>query len=118
AKTSGNYWVEVTNTNGCTTRDEVTVEVKPQPNFTLPQELSACYGERITVDATTPGASYLWSTGQTSATVQVAAPANLRVTITVDGCTYTREVTVNSDECPIIPNIITPNGDGKNDTFV
>lgn len=118
AKTSGKYWVEVTNTNGCTTRDEVTVEVKPQPNFTLPQEFSACYGERITVDATTPGATYLWSTGQTTATVHVTAPANLSVAITVNGCTYIREVTVNSDECPVIPNIITPNGDGKNDTFV
>jgi gliding motility-associated-like protein len=118
AKTSGKYWVEVTNTNGCSTRDEVTVEVKPQPAISLQQELTACYGERITVDATTTGATYLWSTGQTTATVNVAAPVTLSVAITVNGCTYTREVTVSSDECPLIPNIITPNGDGKNDTFV
>lgn len=117
-KTSGKYWVEVTNTNGCTTRDEVTVTVKPQPDFTLPLQLNACYGERINVDALTPDATYLWSTGHTSPMVVVTAPAKLSVAITVNGCTYTREVNVISEECPVIPNIITPNGDGKNDTFV
>ena len=117
-RTSGKYWVEVTNSIGCTTRDEVTVEVRTEPEFTLPQELTACYGEQISVDAMTPGATYLWSTGHTTPTVVVTAPTSLTVVITVDGCTYTREVNVVSNECPIIPNIITPNGDGKNDTFV
>jgi gliding motility-associated-like protein len=115
---SGTYWVDVFNNGSCVQRDEVNVNVKPQPNFTLQQELSVCYGEVVTLDATIQNATYVWSNGQTSASIDVTAPTNLSVSITVDGCEYVRQVKVLSDECPNIPNIITPNRDGKNDTFV
>jgi gliding motility-associated-like protein len=118
AKTSGTYWVEVTNSNGCASKDEIKVTVKSQPDIPLQQEIIACYGERVTLNATTPGASYLWSNGLTSSSIEVTSPEQLSVVVTVDGCSYTRQVTVSSNECPVIPNIITPNGDGKNDTFV
>jgi len=119
AMTAGTYWVEVANSNGCITRDEITIATKPDPKITLPHEVSACYGEMITLNASSvSGASYRWSTGQTTPTITTMVPAELSVTITVDGCDYVHQVNVSADECPAIPNIITPNGDGKNDTFI
>lgn len=117
--TTGTYWVEVANESGCTSSDEIKISVKPTPSITLLKELSVCYGETVTLNAATQDAtSYHWSNGQTSESITVTAPAEVSVTITVDGCDYVRQVNVLSDECPIIPNIITPNRDGKNDTFV
>lgn len=115
---TGIYWVEVTNSAGCTVKDEINITVKPAATINLPETLNACYGDLVTLDASTDNASYRWSNGQTSASVTITAPADVTVTITIDGCEYVRQVRVLSDECPIIPNIITPNGDGKNDTFV
>ena len=99
-------------------KDAITVTVNPQPDIPLKDEIMACYGEEVLLDASTVDASYIWSNGQTTASIKVAAPAEMRVAVTVAGCTYTKSVSVISDECPIIPNIITPNGDGKNDAFV
>ncbi|MBC5773614.1 gliding motility-associated C-terminal domain-containing protein [Pontibacter sp. KCTC 32443] len=116
---SGAYWVEITSKGGCTYRDEINITVKSEPDFTLPAEVNTCYGEYVTIDATTANAAtYLWNNGKTTASISVTAPADLEVTITIGGCDYVRKIKVSADECPIIPNIITPNRDGKNDTFV
>jgi len=89
-----------------------------QPDQPMQDEIVACYGEQVVLDATTAGATYIWSNGKTSPTIEVTSPAELNVSISVNGCSYTRHMVVISDECPFIPNVITPNGDGKNDTFV
>ncbi|MBJ6119677.1 gliding motility-associated C-terminal domain-containing protein [Pontibacter sp. BT310] len=115
---AGTYWAEITNSTGCSYRDEIIITQKQEPTISLPEIINACYGEIVTLNATTQGATYTWSNGQTSALINVTAPIDLSVKITVDGCEYERQIKVLSDECPIIPNIITPNNDGKNDTFV
>lgn len=118
AKSAGTYWVEVMNSIGCSVKDEIKVTVHPQLIIPLQEEVIACYGERVKLDATIPGATYRWSTGQITPIIEVIAPAELSVSVEVNGCTSTKRVIVSSSECPVIPNIITPNGDGKNDTFV
>lgn len=115
---SGEYWVEVTNSGGCTAKDALTVTANPLPDIPPLEEIMACYGEQVLLDATTAGASYLWSNGQTTSSIEVTTPTDMSVAITIAGCTYTRTIWVSDVECPVIPNIITPNGDGKNDTFV
>ncbi|TPE43249.1 gliding motility-associated C-terminal domain-containing protein [Pontibacter mangrovi] len=114
----GTYWVEVSTTAGCTSRDEVNVSVTQEPVLDLPTEVATCYGEEVLLDATTEGATYSWSNGKTTPSVTVTTPGVYTVNIALNNCTFTREVLVSSDECPLIPNIITPNSDGKNDTFV
>lgn len=84
----------------------------------LPSIFFACAGKSVVINATLAGATYAWSNGKTTPIIEVTSPANLSLNITFEGCTSTKYITVSDDECPIIPNIITPNGDGKNDTFV
>lgn len=115
---SGTYSVEVTNATGCTARDEVQVNFTKEPVIPLPVEVFTCYGETVVLDATAEGASYSWSSGQSTPGIAVNTPGTYVVTITVNDCHYVRQVLVSNDECPEIPNIITPNDDGKNDTFV
>ncbi|WP_439883139.1 LamG-like jellyroll fold domain-containing protein [Pontibacter sp. MBLB2868] len=118
AATTGNYWVEVTNTAGCVTRDEVKITVRNEPKLQWQSETFVCYGKPVTINATVEGATYLWSNGQTTPAIEVTQPGIYKVYISVNGCTMEREAVVSNDECPVIPNIITPNKDGKNDVFV
>ncbi len=68
------------------------------------------------------GATYEWSTGQTSQTITTIAmfePIEYTVTVTsAEGCQYTYSLTVDVLEVKIgVPNVFTPDGDGDNDYF-
>lgn len=115
---SGTYAVEVTSASGCTATDELEVSFAQAPDFSYPVEMVTCFGEQVTLDATTEGATYTWSSGQTTPSITVTSPAIYTVTLQINDCSYERKLIVSSVECPIIPNIITPNEDGKNDAFV
>jgi gliding motility-associated-like protein len=67
------------------------------------------------------GAKYLWSNGATTASVNVnpIIPTTYTVTIT-DNCNevFISSVHISIDSCKIdVPNVFTPNNDGKNDFF-
>ena len=51
-----------------------------------PEELSFCPNESIELDARRSGQTYLWSTGETEASIQVSAPGTYTVTITINDC--------------------------------
>ncbi|RWU06147.1 Calx-beta domain-containing protein [Pedobacter chitinilyticus] len=83
-----------------------------------------------TIELTASGAStYTWSTaagvipGQTSATLNVRPAQNTTYTVTgtnASGCTSTATITITVIEDFKLEgnNVLTPNGDGKNDFFV
>jgi len=83
-----------------------------------------------TIELTASGAtSYTWSTaagvipGQTSATLSVRPAQNTTYTVTgtnASGCTSTATITITVIEDFNLEgnNVLTPNGDGKNDFFV
>ncbi|WP_347156601.1 LamG-like jellyroll fold domain-containing protein [Pontibacter chitinilyticus] len=114
----GTYRLTVTNDAGCEASDEVTITKIPTPAYVFPEEVNTCYGQEITIGAEVAGATYQWNVGQTTPKIKVSTPGAYEVFYTVSGCTYNFSIAVTADECPEIPNIITPNGDGKNDTFV
>jgi gliding motility-associated-like protein len=61
-------------------------------------------------------ATYLWSTGSTSSTIEVNQAGVYTLTVTNEyGCTSTDEIEVIVDMG--IPNFFTPNADGYNDTW-
>jgi hypothetical protein len=54
------------------------VTVLPTPTINLPSDTTSC-GNPITLSALNPGATYLWSTGATTATITLAQSANVNV---------------------------------------
>jgi gliding motility-associated-like protein len=115
----GIYWVAVT-INNCTSADTVSVNFNALPVFDLGSDTVLCNGSSILLDVTTTNATYLWQDNSTGSTFTITEPGTFNVTVTVENCTRTDELTADFRNCNIIlemPNVFTPNHDGKNDDF-
>ena len=85
ANAAGVYSVTVDN-NGCTASDSVDLDFLPFPVLDLGADTSICPGQSLLLDASFPGASYLWSTGATTASITTATPGSYAVTVSNGPC--------------------------------
>ncbi len=88
------YTVEVFN-NGCSDTDNVTVKVNPNPEVNAGNDVTIVQGETTTLSAS-GAVSYLWSSGQSSSSINVSPNTTTTYTVTgyANGCDATDEVTV------------------------
>lgn len=98
------------------------ITVVAQPSINIGNDTSICAGgEAIllkdAVNAGAPGASWIWSTGETGDQIQVVRPGIYTATVRLNGCYATQTVKVSNDCYMNIPNAFTPNNDGFNDYF-
>jgi hypothetical protein len=90
---SGTYSVVITDANGITGTDEVTVTVHSLPVVNLGSDIVA--GSLVTLDAGAGFVSYLWSDGSTNRTLQVSQSGIYSVTVTNEwGCEGTDQINV------------------------
>lgn len=123
---AGDYGYEVTDGQGCIIRDSVTVEEPLLVQISYDQTEVSCVDQSNAAIYVTPWGgtmdyTYLWSTGSDLQNAEVLPPGMYDLTITdANNCVnvFSFEVNVNYDECLIIPNTFTPNGDNYNDTWV
>jgi hypothetical protein len=103
---SGDFNVTVTDVNGCSNADTVTVNVPPITYNNLGPDTTLCTNANgFTLDATTVGVTYLWQDGSTNPTFFVNLPGTYWCAITnFVGCTYTDTVIVTSVN-PVQTNI-------------
>ncbi|MCT4587462.1 MAG: hypothetical protein N4A71_06535, partial [Carboxylicivirga sp.] len=102
------YTVTITNAaTSCEASDDVTVTVNPLPDVDAGLDQTICFGDpTVALTATTSvgGATYLWSTGETTQTINVSPAATTTYTVTVTnpatGCEGVDNVTVNVDPLP------------------
>lgn len=66
-----NFYVSITNANGCSVEDSVRVEVTPSPSYFLGNDTNICEQANIILDAGPNMNSYLWNTGDTTQTIVV-----------------------------------------------
>lgn len=99
---SGNYTVTVTNADGCSASTSTTVTVNPLPTVTISGNTTVCQGSSTTLTAS--GAdSYIWSTGENTASVSINSFGVYTVTGTsAEGCVNTTNVTVLVSQLPVI----------------
>lgn len=130
--TTTTYTVTATS-GGCTGTDSVTVYITSPPSisFTVPDSLCEKNSGIITfTGSASPGANYQWDFGGGSATptggpgpftVTWETPGIKRIylTVTESGCPSAKDsANVTIEPCDIIiPNILIPDNDGKNDYF-
>ena len=96
--TTTSYNVTVTQ-NGCSSNDDIIVTVNPIPTADAGVDVTICEGDTTTLTAT-GGDTYLWSTGATTASIDVspASTTTYTVTATQNGCSSNSDdviVTVN-----------------------
>jgi len=96
------YTVTVTDANGCTDADDVTVIVNPLPVADAGSDIDICLGDCPDLTAT-GGVSYEWSTTDMTATINVCPVVTTTYTVTVtdaNGCTDDDNVIVTVNPLP------------------
>jgi hypothetical protein len=101
-----NYTVTVTDVLGCTSSDVITITVVDcctQFNPTITGSNGICADNIVPTSLTASGGgTYIWSTGQTTATINVAPSATTTYSVTVtsvDGCVKSATKTVSVIPC-------------------
>ena len=123
--TANTYTVTVTDANGCSSTFTTTITQPPaivvHSNIT---NASCNYGKDGKIELEVTGGvapyTYNWSNNTTQPNNVNIGSGNYAVTITDNtNCTYTTNFLVKAADidCILIPDLITPNGDGVNDRF-
>ena len=94
-------WVQVVQ-GVCTSSDTVDVNVLDPGAIELGDDITACEGSPVLLDATVTNATYQWNTGATSAQLNVTTSGSYSVTATVAQCTVTDDVDVIIVPLPVI----------------
>jgi gliding motility-associated-like protein len=123
ADTTEHVKIQVFDQAGCTAADSVQVTMYPLPVVNFGGDTALCGNNSLILDAGNPGASYLWSTSETTREIEVYPGAGyISVEVTYgEECSTVGEISIlpcgGSNMLADIPNLFTPNGDGTNDTW-
>lgn len=105
---AGLYTVTVTDVNGCTGTDDQSVVVFTPPSPFISGTLSFCAGSSTELNAGPGYQSYMWSTGETSQSINVDTTDTYSVTvIDNNGCSGTASATTTHEGAiPVSPDPI------------
>lgn len=107
----GTYFVDVTNSYNCTTRDSIIYVFRPKPVVDLGPDTNICKFVSITLDAGPGAVQYFWNTGQFTQTINVTNAGAYDVEVTSSlGC-IGRDTIVISQQgfLPSVDGIVTTN---------
>ncbi len=125
--------VTVVGSNGCSTdtSDYIIIDVIPTPTVTVGPDTTIQLGQSVQLYSIVSGVSslvYLWTPDSSLSVATIPNPVYsgsdsiiLQLTVSDDnGCVATAFDTINVyvPDNVVLPNVITPNGDGKNDQWV
>ena len=98
---SGYYTVTVVNSFGCSVIDADSVSINPYPVVSLGGPDTQCGGS-ITLNAGNPGATYRWSSGESTQTITKSTGGTYWVVVTSSGCTTSDTALVTINPLPTI----------------
>ena len=101
--TTGIYSLTVSNAGGCIASDTFRVVSVAPTTVNLGANQAICTSAPLTLDAGNAGATYLWSTGATTRTIQAKFAGNYSVTVnTVTGCTLYDTIAITNLPAPAV----------------
>ena len=119
----GKYWVTVTDICGNHASDTIRITEKNSSVPNIGSNKGICADEPVTLDAGSGYKNYVWQDGSSGQTFSASTKGIYWVMVmTQDECIAFDTVTIKerNDCCtnPYIPNLVTLNNDGSNDTFI
>jgi hypothetical protein len=101
--TDGTYSVKITDANTCTGTDTVEIVFDSQISINLGDDVIACAGDSVTLNAGSGYDSYSWSTGETTKSIQISTNNDYSVTVTSGACpAATDTVNVTFNTLPVV----------------
>jgi len=110
------YTVVTSGSGSCAGTGTVTVNVAAPPSAVITGNNNVCQGMIATLTAS-GGGSYLWSTGETTATINPTISGTYSVEVTIGSCKSTATITTNFVSNPnatVSPDITIPQGQSTN----
>ena len=116
ANNSGDYSVSVQK-GGCVQRDSIRIDMIDPRWLNLGEDVQLCGGEEKELNASLPyPATYRWQNGSSDSVFIAQQAGNYQVTAFVEGCILQDNINIYwCESCFYLPNIFSPNFDGKND---
>ncbi|MCX7744303.1 MAG: gliding motility-associated C-terminal domain-containing protein [Flavobacteriales bacterium] len=99
---AGTYTVTVTDGNGCSSSDEITVNYQPLPVVDLGADQTLCLGSSIQIGDTHPGATYTWNTGATTAFITVTTGGTYTLTVSLCNTSVSDNITITLDSLNVL----------------
>jgi gliding motility-associated-like protein len=117
----GDYSVTVTDESGCGAAAMISITAT-QLNTTIDGPDELCEGDGATLSLSESFSSYDWGDLGNDPTADITGPGIYQLEVIDDqGCVFTTSIDIpEGDDCvdkTVIEKVITPNGDGFNDTF-
>ncbi|HEU4718158.1 MAG TPA: T9SS type A sorting domain-containing protein, partial [Bacteroidia bacterium] len=99
---TGNYYVDVTDANGCSASDSVMVTINALPVVSLGADTMVC-GTSLTLDAQNAGSTYLWNDNSTNQVLAVSSNGTYYVDVTdANGCSGSDTIAVTINTPPAV----------------
>jgi gliding motility-associated-like protein len=115
---SGIYWVDMS-INGCIARDSAKIQITSVANINLVKDTIIC-SDPVVLRILDTTLNVTWWNGSHASQTIVNSSGIYYVETQIDGCIYSDSISVSEysqNFNGLIPNVITPNGDGVNDVF-
>jgi len=93
--TSGNYFVNITDNNGCKNSDTIIIDFLNNININIGNDTTICQGEQLVLNAGSSSLNYNWNTGQNTNTIIVSQQGKYWVSANYNNCFGSDTININ-----------------------